>query len=201
MPLTYLTSQVSMASVASFGPERPGGFPSLREIGHDVGTGFRFVFADRAMRTLTLSSTAINAVAIFGFVAMIPYLKREFGATDQLVGIAFGCFALGSVAGSLVAGRTHWPFGRALAIVYVVDALAWLPVYWARSLWLAVAAVSACAACGAYEVTAIVGWRMRVIPQELSAGSSASSGCWCWSAWSRPRSWAVRSPTAGARAR
>jgi MFS family permease len=51
--------------------------------------------------------------------------------------------------------------------VYVVDALAWLPVYWARSLWLAVAAVSACAACGAYEVTAIVAWRMRVIPQEL----------------------------------
>jgi MFS family permease len=165
--VTYLTSQLSLASVASFGPERPGGFPSLREIGRDVGTGFRFVFADRVMRTLTLSSTAINAVAIFGFVAMIPYLKHEFGATDQLVGAAFGCFALGSVAGSLVAGRTHWPFGRALAIAYVVDALAWLPVYWARSLWLAIAAVSVCAACGAYEVTAIVGWRMRIIPEEL----------------------------------
>lgn len=163
---TYLTSQLSLASVASFGPERPGSFPSLDEIRRDVGDGFRFVFADRVMRTLTLSATAINAVAIFGFVAMIPYLKREFGASDQLVGVAFGCFALGSVAGSLVAGRTHWPFGRALAIAYVVDALAWLPVYWAQSLWLAVGAISVCAACGAYEVTSIVGWRMRIIPAE-----------------------------------
>jgi MFS family permease len=165
--LTYLTSQLSLASVASFGPDRPSGFPSLREVGYDVSAGFRFVFADRAMRTLTLSSCAINAVAIFGFVAMIPYLKREFGATDQLVGLAFGCFALGSVAGSLLAGRTHWPFGRALVIAYVVDALAWLPVYWAQSMAVAVAAVTLCAACGAYEITTIVGWRMRVIPEDL----------------------------------
>jgi MFS family permease len=165
--VTYLTSQVSLATVASFGPERPGGFPSLHEIGRDVGTGFRFLFAERVMRRLTLSSAAMNAVAIFGFVAMIPYLKREFGASDQLVGAAFGCFALGSVAGSVVAGRTHWPFGRALVTVFVLDALAWLPVIWTHSLAVAVAAVSACAACGAYEVTAIVSWRMRVIPEEL----------------------------------
>jgi MFS family permease len=46
----------------------------------------------------------MNAVAIFGFVAMIPFLKHEFGAGDQTVGLAFGCFSLGSVAGSLLAG-------------------------------------------------------------------------------------------------
>ncbi len=73
------------------------------------------------MRTLTLSQMAINGIGIFGFVAMIPYLKREFGASDQLVGIAFGCFAVGSVTGSLIAGRTHWPFGRALLVAYVCD--------------------------------------------------------------------------------
>ena len=59
---------------------------------------------DRTMRTLTYSATAMNAVAIFGFVAMIPFLKHEFGAGDQTVGLAFGCFSLGSVAGSLLAG-------------------------------------------------------------------------------------------------
>jgi MFS family permease len=165
--VTYLTSQISLATVSSFGPERPGGFPSPAEIGRDVAAGFRFLFADRVMRTLTLSSTAMNAVAIFGFVAMIPYLKREFGATDQLVGLAFGCFSIGSVAGSVVAGRTHWPFGRALAVAFVVDALAWLPVIWAPTMAWAVGAVTVCAACGAYEVTAIVSWRMRVIPEEL----------------------------------
>jgi MFS family permease len=165
--LTYLTSQVSIASVASFGPDRPGGFPALDEIARDIRAGFRFVTADRTMRTLTLSSTAINAVAIFGFVAMIPYLKREFGASDQVVGLAFGCFAIGSVIGSLIAGRTHWPFGRALIVAYIADALAWLPIIWTHSLIVAVACVSVCAACGAYEITCIVGWRMRVIPEEM----------------------------------
>jgi MFS family permease len=165
--VTYLTSQLSIASVSSFGPERPGGFPPLADIARDVRTGFRFVFGDRTMRTLTLSSAAINAVAVFGFVAMIPYLKIQFGATDQTVGIAFGCFAAGSVAGSLVAGRTHWPFGRALAIAYVLDALFWLPLIWTHSLAVAIGAVTLCAACGAYEITCIVGWRMRIIPEDM----------------------------------
>jgi MFS family permease len=164
---TYLTSQISIASVPSFGPERPGGFPPLAVIARDVRAGFRFVMGDRTMRTLTYSSCAMNAVAIFGFVAMIPFLKHEFGAGDQTVGIAFGCFSLGSVAGSLIAGRTHWPFGPALVVVYVLDGLCWLPIIWTHSLIVAVGSVSLCAACGAYEITAIVGWRMRVIPEDM----------------------------------
>ena len=32
---------------------------------------------------------------------------------------------------------------------------------------LAVASVTVCAACGAYEITTIVAWRMRVIPEEM----------------------------------
>jgi MFS family permease len=165
--VTYLTSQLSIASVASFGPERPGGFPPLAVIARDVQAGFRFVMGDRTMRTLTYSSTAMNTVAVFGFVAMIPFLKHEFGASDQTVGIAFGCFSLGSVAGSMISGRTHWPFGRALVIVYVIDALCWLPIVWTHSLVVAVGSVTLCAACGAYEVTAIVGWRMRIIPEDM----------------------------------
>jgi MFS family permease len=165
--VTYLCSQFSIASVATFGPDEPGGFPPLDAIARDVRDGFRFVMHDRVMRTLTLNATALNTVGIFGFVAMIPYLKREFGATDQIVGIAFGCFALGSLAGALVAGRTHWPFGRALIVAYICDALAWLPTIWSPNIWLAVGSVSICAACGAYEITSIVAWRMRVIPEEM----------------------------------
>lgn len=164
---TYLTSQVSIASVRSFGPENASGFPRLRDIAYDVGLGWNFVMNDRAMRTLSLSSSLMNAFAILGFVAMIPFLKREFGASDQMVGLAFGAFSIGSIAGSLVAGRTHWPFGRALAIAYILDAVIWLPIAWTRSLVLAVALVSICAGFGAYEITAIVSWRMRVVPEEM----------------------------------
>lgn len=164
---TYLISQVSIASVDTFGPERPGGIPPLREITADVRAGFAFLSRDRALRTLTLSATGMNTIGIFGFVAMIPYLKHEFGATDAAVGLAFGAFAVGSVAGSLLAGRTHWPFGRALVIAYLLDALFWLPTIWAQSFWFAVGCVTCCAACGAYEVTQIVSWRMRIIPDEM----------------------------------
>jgi MFS family permease len=165
--VTYLTSQISIASVASFGPEEPGGFPPLADIARDVRAGFRFVFGDHVMRTLTLSATAMNTVGVFGFVAMIPYLKHEFGATDQTVGIAFGCFSLGSVAGSLLAGRTHWPFGRSLVIAYVLDGVFWLPLIWTHALPVAIGCVTMCAACGAYEITCIVGWRMRIIPEDM----------------------------------
>jgi MFS family permease len=164
---TYLCSQLSIASVPTFGPDDPGGFPPLADIGRDIRAGFSFVMRDGVMRTLTLNATLLNMVGIFGFVAMIPYLKREFGATDQIVGIAFGCFALGSLCGALVAGRTHWPFGRALIIAYVGDALAWMPTIWAPSIWIAVASVTVCAAFGAYEITTIVAWRMRVIPDDM----------------------------------
>jgi MFS family permease len=164
---TYLCSQISIASVDTFGPDEPGGFPPLGDIVRDVRAGFRFVMHDPAMRTLTLNATALNTVGIFGFVAMIPYLKREFGATDQIVGIAFGCFAVGSLAGALIAGRTHFPFGRALVVAYFFDALAWLPTIWATSIWVAVGSVTICAAFGAYEITSIVAWRMRVIPEEM----------------------------------
>jgi predicted MFS family arabinose efflux permease len=133
----------------------------------DVRDGFRIVMRDRVMRTLTLNAMALNTVGIFGFVAMIPYLKREFGATDQIVGIAFGCFAVGSLGGALVAGRTHFPLGRALVVAYICDALAWLPTIWAQTIWLAVGSVTVCAAFGAYEITSIVAWRMRVIPEDM----------------------------------
>jgi MFS family permease len=164
---TYLGSQASIASVSSFGPDRPGGFPPLGAIASDIRAGFRFALSDRTMRTLTMSSACLNAVGIFGFVAMIPYLKHEFGASDQTVGLAFGCFALGSVTGSLIAGRTHWPFGRALCIAYALDGLFWLPVIWTQSLAVAVTCVTLCSVCGAFQMTTIVGWRMRVIPEDM----------------------------------
>lgn len=164
---TYLTSQISIASVASFGPEAPSGLPRLREVAADVAAGWRVLFGDPSMRALSFASGTMNMVGILGFVALIPFLKREFGATDQLVGLAFGSFALGSIGGSFLAGRTHWPFGRAIVIAYLVDAVAWLPLAWAPSLPAAVAIVTLCSACSAYQVTSVVSWRMRVIPEAL----------------------------------
>jgi MFS family permease len=165
--LTYLTSQVSIASVKDFGPERPSGVPDLREIVADVVAGWRFVMRDAALRSLTFAQLFINAFAIMGFVVVIPYLKREFGASDQLVGLTFGAISVGTVIGSVVSGRTHWPFGKALIAAFILDSLTWSPTIWTHSLPVAIVAMTAASACGIYAVSSLVAWRMRIIPEAM----------------------------------
>jgi MFS family permease len=165
--LTYLTSQVSIASVKDFGPDRPSGLPALAEIVADIVAGWRFVMRDAALRTLTIAQLFMNAFAVIGFVAVIPYLKREFGASDQLVGLTFGAISVGTVIGSLVSGRTHWPFGKALTAAFMLDSLCWAPTIWTRSLPVAIVAMATASACGIYAVSSLVAWRMRIIPEAM----------------------------------
>ena len=165
--LTYLTSQVSIASVKDFGPDRPSGLPALAEIVADIVGGWRFVMRDAALRTLTIAQLFMNAFAVIGFVAVIPYLKREFGASDQLVGLTFGAISVGTVIGSLVSGRTHWPFGKALTAAFMLDSLCWAPTIWTRSLPVAIVAMATASACGIYAVSSLVAWRMRIIPEAM----------------------------------
>ena len=165
--LTYLTSQASIASVKDFGPLRPSGLPNITEIIADVVRGWHFVMRDAALRTLTFAQLFINTFTILGFVVVIPYLKREFAASDQTVGLAFGAISVGTVIGSIVSGRTHWPFGRALTVAFILDSLCWAPTIWTHSLAVAVIAMTAASACGIYAITSVVAWRMRIIPEAM----------------------------------
>jgi MFS family permease len=164
---TYLTSQFAVASVRTFGPDAQRGLPSLHELVNDVMSGARFLFAEKAMAILSFSSCWFNFIGSIGFVALIPYFKREFAAGDQLVGIAFGCFAAGAMVGAFVAGRTHWPFGPSVLALYFVDGLSWLPLPYTHSLWTAVALITFSSLCSGYVVTSIIAWRLRVIPEEM----------------------------------
>jgi MFS family permease len=165
--LTYLGSQVSIASVRSFGPDEPDGVPTLREVGADIATGWRFVTSDVTMRTLSIAHCVMNFIGSVGFVALIPYFKRAFGAGDHVVGIAFGCFAGGAALGSLIAGRTHWPLGPAVIGAFFLDGIGWLPLPFTHSLPLAVAGITFSSVCAGYRITTIVSWRLRVIPEDL----------------------------------
>jgi MFS family permease len=165
--LTYLGSQVSIASVRSFGPDEPAGVPTLREVAADIATGWRFVTSDVTMRTLSFAHCVMNFIGSVGFVALIPYFKRAFGAGDHVVGIAFGCFAGGAALGSLIAGRTHWPLGPAVIGAFFLDGIGWLPLPFTHSLPLAIAGVTFSSVCAGYRITTIVSWRLRVIPEDL----------------------------------
>jgi MFS family permease len=166
---TYLISQGSLAAIKTLGPEAPGGLPSYARIAADVRTGFRFVWSDDAMRSLSLCQLFLN---FFGFMAgavLIPFLKRDFGAGDAVVGYALGISALGSAAGSWLAGRVpaSWPFGRVVLCALAGDAVLFVPVMFTHRLVVAIAFITLTNACVLFEIAQIVGWRMRIIPEEL----------------------------------
>jgi MFS family permease len=165
--VTYLVSQVAIASVDSFGPDGPRGLPSVREIAADVVAGARFLLTDDVLRPLTLAQFWINLFGIMGFAAVIPYLEREFGASPHVIGLAFGALSLGAVAGAWVSGRVRWRFGYAQLATYVLDALFWSTTIWTHDVRVAIAGMAIAAAFGTYAVTATVSWRMRVTPEDL----------------------------------
>jgi len=167
--LTYLISQGSLALVPTLGPEEPSGLPSARDIRGDIGTGFRFMWRDDAMRALSAASFLLNFFGLMAGAVLIPYLKRDFGASDLVVGYALGFGAIGAVAGSWLAGRipARWPFGRVLIVAYVLDGILFLPVMVTHRLDVAIAFLSLTNGCVLFEVAQIIGWRVRVTPADL----------------------------------
>ncbi|HEY5258413.1 MAG TPA: MFS transporter [Candidatus Baltobacteraceae bacterium] len=169
--VTYLGSQLSLASIpSSLGPDAPAGLPSVRQFVADVRIGFGFLFGDRAMRAQSFIALALNTLGFGGFSILIPFLKRDFGASDRDVGLFFGITAVGAIVGSLAAGRIdrRWPFGKLLTVAYVLDALLFLPVVFSRNMWVAGVFWAASNALAQFEVAQIMGWRLRVIPLEMT---------------------------------
>jgi MFS family permease len=166
---TYLCSQFSLASVSSFGPDKPSGLPSPREILADIKAGFAFLFGDAALRTVSTNSLCFNFFGFMTGAVFIPFLKRDFGATDLMVGYALGIGAIGAVVGSWLGGRLpkSWPFGRVIATAYVIDGLFFVPVMITHNLDVAIVFLTLTNACVLLEITQIIGWRVRVMPEDM----------------------------------
>lgn len=163
---TYLWSQLAIASVETFGPDAPGRMPKPREIAADVAEGWRLLMGDRSMRITTFCSLGFNTIGSVGFVVLIPFFKLAFTATDAAVGIAFGAFAAGAAIGCFLAGRTHWPVGRALIAANLFDAVLWLAPPWVHSMPLAVIAFALASVASGFYFTTIISWRMRILPED-----------------------------------
>lgn len=166
---TYMFSQISLAAVDTFGPDAPLGVPSIRELLADVATGFRFLWRDRSMAVISFVLLSVNFFGFLGIAVMVPFLKRDLNATDAAVGYTLGCGAVGAVVGSYLGGRAPrtWPFGRMLIVAFLVDGVTFVPITFAHTLWVAVPFLALANAAALFEVTQIVGWRMRVTPEEL----------------------------------
>jgi MFS family permease len=167
--LTYLASQFSLALIPSLGPDSVQGVPSPRHLADDVALGFRHLWNDVGMRAQALAAFAFNVFGFGCYAIMIPFLKKGFGASDQVVGIFFGISAAGAVVGAWFASRwsQRWPFGRALTIAYVLDALLFLPVVLVRNVWLVAFFWAASNTVANFEIAQIIGFRMRVTPEHM----------------------------------
>jgi MFS family permease len=166
--LTYLASQISIAMIPTLGPDKSSGLPSLREVGQDIVLGFRHLWSDAAMRIQAIAGFCFNFFGFGGYAILIPFLKHGFGASDQVVGIFLGLSALGAVIGAGFAARYSrmWPFGKALTTAYTLDAFLFLPVVLANNIWLCAAAWMASNTVANFEISQIIGFRMRVSPPE-----------------------------------
>lgn len=167
--LTYLGSQISLASIPSLGPDRSTGLPSLRHLAADVALGYRALWADMGMRAQAFVAFTLNIFGFGGYAILIPFLKKGFDASDQQVGIFFGLSALGAVVGAALAARyaERWPFGRAIVVAYLIDALLFIPVVLVSNIWLAAFFWASSNALANFEIAQIIGFRMRVTPAHM----------------------------------
>ncbi len=166
--LTYLVSFGAISRIRTLGPQAPGKLPSPRELWADIRIGFRFLWADAAMRAITLLSLGLNLFGMMAGAIYIPFYKTTLGASDAQVGLTLGIGAVGTMLGSLLAGAFagRWPFGKALSIAYAIDALVFVPVIFLHNLWLVTLFWAVANAGAGFETAQIVSWRMRIIPQE-----------------------------------
>ncbi|MEO6835562.1 MAG: MFS transporter [Candidatus Tumulicola sp.] len=167
--LTYLASQISLARIPSLGPDIVQGVPSPRHLLDDIALGYRQLWNDAGMRAQVLAGFSFNVFGFGCYAILIPFLKKGFAASDQIVGIFFGISAAGAVAGAWAASRwsRRWPFGRALTVAYVLDALAFLPVVLVRNVWLVAFFWAASNTIANFEIAQIIGFRMRVTPEHM----------------------------------
>ncbi|HEY8298721.1 MAG TPA: MFS transporter [Candidatus Baltobacteraceae bacterium] len=166
--LTYLVSQYSLSRIPTLGPEKTSGLPNGRELVEDMRTGFRLLFADPGMRAQSFIGLTLNIVGFGGFTILIPFLKRGFGASDYQVSLFWMIAGVGAVAGSVFASKfaRRWPFGRALTTAYIVDTILFIPVVLTHNLWIAGLFWAIGNACVQFEISQVIGFRLRVIHED-----------------------------------
>ncbi|MBV8148416.1 MAG: MFS transporter, partial [Candidatus Eremiobacteraeota bacterium] len=167
--LTYLAAQLSIYLLPSLGPDAARGLPSVRNLAEDVALGYRRLWQDAGMRMQAFAGLTLNFFGFGAYAILIPFLKKDFGAGDQQVGAFLGISALGAIAGATFAARnaSRWPFGRALTIAYLLDAGLFLPVLLVSNIWAAAIFWAASNAIANFEIAQIIGFRMRVTPEEM----------------------------------
>jgi MFS family permease len=178
---------LAAAAILAFlpGSHRPDRGPERTSLGADIREGLTFLWRHRLLRTtaamvgaMNLAWTAVNAVLVLYVVGP----ASPVGLTEALFGLLMAAMAIGSLLGSLLAGRVEAGLGRARSMrlaVLLTAVSAGLPAL-TTSPWLIGAGFVAGGVGIMLWNVIVVSFRQRVTPNQLLGRVNAGFRLLAW---------------------
>jgi predicted MFS family arabinose efflux permease len=176
---SYVVSAVSLASIRR--PEPSPARAADRNLRAEIAEGLRATFGQPVLRAFAFEAATFNLFVNVLNAAFLLFLTRELGFEPALVGTVLAVGAVGSLAGSLVAGRIARRFDLGTTIlgamvaacsVYLVIPFLGGPVPVAAGM---LAAVMAVAGAGiSVTVIHVMTIRQTITPDRMLARMNAS---------------------------
>ena len=94
----------------------------------DLHEGWRFVWHDHFLRTITLISAAFSGIFVPIYTVLYPVYFTRIVHSERGLGLFIGIEALGGLLGALLYGLIGGRFSRRAALSFCL--IAWLPTYW-----------------------------------------------------------------------
>ena len=88
-----------------------------RSVWTDIHEGLRAVWTNRTQRVLMLCGFVSNFALDINLAVSMLFLVRELALPPAIVGVVYGCYSAGAVAGSLLAGRLSRRLGIGPALL------------------------------------------------------------------------------------
>jgi MFS family permease len=176
---SYLVSALSLASIRR--PEPEPAVAPRRNLRAEITEGLRAVFGHPILRAFAFEAATFNVFVNALNAAFLLYLTRELGFAPALVGTVLAVGAVGSLAGSVLAGRLAARLGLGRTIlgamivacsVYLVIPFLGGPTPFAAGVLGAVLAVAGAGI--SVTVIHVMTIRQTVTPDRLLARMNAS---------------------------
>lgn len=177
--LSYLVAGLSLLRIRHVEPVTEA--PGRRDLRVEIVEGLRATFGHPILRVFAFEAATFNLFVNALNAAFLLFLTRELGLTPAAVGVVFAVAAIGSLGGSLVAGRLGSRFGLgptiagamtvACGVYLAIPALPASPAMAAVTLALVLAVAGAFVAVTVIHVVTI---RQSVTDDRLLARMNAS---------------------------
>jgi Na+/melibiose symporter-like transporter len=131
--------------------------------------GFRFIIANRMLRTLWFFSTFIGIVTTAATASLVLFVLTRLGVPEALFGVFLLSGAVGGIGGSIIASRlkVRWGAGLTMAIMSVIDGVTLILVGVLPNIWVAAIAFALSSASITIWNILVMSIRQSIIPGRL----------------------------------